>query len=306
MTLLYLNAKQSGSGIREHVPLMIICVGDKGDRMEIIMKTGYHAVYEKDYFEAIDIAKANGFEFVQFDLGVPTFFLDNLKDNDLYEIKNYSKAKGIQLSFHAPGDNVSLFCDYPKINKGNRDQFLSIIEKANRLEARHVTFHTGRYPEFKKSNCMRDDFSLQFADYYAEVLFENILELLRYTNTTFVCFENCGFNSLIMDVLTALIKDNKSLYLAFDIAKAYIKNFELDQEVFQFMKINIDRVREVHIHDYNKKYGKHQIVGDGIIDFTLFKDFLFVDDIFMNFEVRPMLAAKVSKQRLFKGFSMNV
>ena len=57
------------------------------------MKTGYHAIYEKNYFEAIDIAKNNGFEFVQIDLGVPTFFLDNLKDTDLIEIKKYSKDR---------------------------------------------------------------------------------------------------------------------------------------------------------------------------------------------------------------------
>lgn len=146
------------------------------------MKTVYHAIYEKNYFEAIDIAKNNGFEFVQIDLGVPTFFLDDLKDNNLTEIKNYSKERGVQLSFHEPGDNVSLFCDYPKIRKGNIDQFLSILEKANQLEARHVTFHAGQYPEFKKSNCAYDDFSLQFADYYMEILSKNILELLKYTS----------------------------------------------------------------------------------------------------------------------------
>jgi sugar phosphate isomerase/epimerase len=274
--------------------------------MEAInMKTGYHAVYERNYFEAIDVAKNNGFEFVQIDLGVPTFFLDNLKDDDLIEIKNYSKDKGIQLSFHAPGDNVSLFCDYPKIHKGNIDQFLSIVEKANQLDARHVTFHAGQYPKFKKSNCTYDDFSLQFADYYMEVLSKNILDLLKCTQTTLICFENSGFNSLIMKVLDKLIKDDKNLYLALDTAKSYTKKFELDQDVFQFMKNNSKCVREIHIHDVNKEYGRHQIVGDGLVDFNLFKGFLFKDNIFMNFEVRPMQAAKTSKQRLIEMFNEN-
>lgn len=270
------------------------------------MKTGYHAVYESNYFEAIDIAKNNGFEFVQIDLGVPTFFLDNLKDNDLNEIRNYSRDKGVQLSFHAPGDNVSLFCDYPKIHKGNIDQFLSIVDKANQLDARHITFHAGQYPKFKKNNCATDDFSLQFEDYYMEVLYKNILELLKCTQTTLICFENSGFNSLIMKVLDNLIQDDKNLYLTLDTAKSYTKKFELDQEVFQFMLSNSERVREVHIHDFNKEYGRHQIVGDGLVDFILFKDFLFKDNVFMNFEVRPMQSAKISKQRLFEMFNANV
>lgn len=270
------------------------------------MKTGYHAVYENNYFEAIDVAKNNGFEFVQIDLGVPTFFLDSLKDSELTEIKNHSKEQGVQLSFHAPGDNVSLFCDYPKIRQGNIEQFLLIVDKANYLDARHITFHAGQYPEFKKSNCKNDDFSLQFSDYYMEVLYKNIMQLLNSTQTTLICFENSGFNSLIMKVLDTLFKNDKNLYLTLDTAKTYTKKFELDQDVFQFMKSNIERVREIHIHDFNKEYGKHQMVGDGIVDFDIFKDFLFKDNIFMNFEVRPMQAAKTSKQRLIEMFNTNV
>jgi len=48
------------------------------------MKTGYHAVYENNFFEAID----------------------------------YAKNKSVDITFHAPGDNVSLFCDYPLIRDG--------------------------------------------------------------------------------------------------------------------------------------------------------------------------------------------
>ncbi|MHB1455541.1 MAG: sugar phosphate isomerase/epimerase family protein [Armatimonadota bacterium] len=270
------------------------------------VKTGYHAVYESNYFEAINLAKNNGFEFVQFDLGVPTFFLDNLTDNDLNEIKKFSKDNGIELSFHAPGDNVSLFCDYPKIRQGNIDQFLSIIDKANQLDARHITFHTGQYPSFKKSNCLIDDFSLQFADYYMNVLCKNIIELLNCSQTTLICFENSGFNSLIMKVLGDLIKDKRNLYLTLDTAKSYTKNFVLDQDIFEFMIRYSERVREIHIHDFNKEYGGHQIVGDGLVDFNLFKDFLFKNDVFMNFEVRPMQAAKISKQKLIEMFDTNL
>ncbi len=271
------------------------------------MKTGCHAtIYEKSYFEAIDVAKNNGFEFVQFDLGVPTYFLDNLNDNDLVEIKDYSKDKGMRICFHAPGDNVSLFCDYPKIRKGIIDQFLFILEKANKLGARHITFHTGKYPEFKKAIGIYNEHSVQFADYYMDVLYNNILELIKNTQETLICFENCDFNSLNMKVLETLFKNGKNVYLTLDTAKSYTRKFEPDNSSFQFMKNNSERVREIHIHDLSKEYGSHRIVGDGIVDFSLFKDFLFKDEIFMNFEVRPIQAAKTAKQRLFELFNVKI
>ena len=42
------------------------------------MKTGYHAIYSNNFFEGIDDAQENGFNFVQFDLGIPKFFLNDL------------------------------------------------------------------------------------------------------------------------------------------------------------------------------------------------------------------------------------
>jgi hypothetical protein len=37
------------------------------------MKTGYHVVYAKDYFQGIDDARKYGFGFAQFELGVPAY-----------------------------------------------------------------------------------------------------------------------------------------------------------------------------------------------------------------------------------------
>ena len=98
------------------------------------MKTGYHAVYPDSFFGGITDARKYGFDFVQFDLGVPTFFLDGLTKEDLREIKSYAGDNGVEITFHAPGDNVSLFCDYPLIRKGILDEFKLILEKADYTE----------------------------------------------------------------------------------------------------------------------------------------------------------------------------
>ena len=71
------------------------------------------------------------------------------------------------------------------------------------------------------------------------------------------------------------------------------KNSDIDFEK------NKDRIREIHIHGKNDSYGSHQSVGDGYVDFSLFKPF-FNEDAYMNFEVRPVELAKQSKDTLFK------
>ena len=66
------------------------------------LKTGYHAVYAESYFSGIDDAKKYGFDFAQFDLGVPAYFLDELTKEKLLEIKIYAEDSGVEVTFHSP------------------------------------------------------------------------------------------------------------------------------------------------------------------------------------------------------------
>lgn len=267
------------------------------------MITGYHAIYENDYFEAIDNAKKYGFDFVQYDLGVPHFFLDKLTNSELTDIRKYASSKGVTITFHMPGDNVSLFCDYPLIRKGILDQFKKTLEKANLIGARHVTIHAGNYPRFKKSGSKLDDFSASYQTYYENVLYENIKDLINNSGNVLICLENYLFNSVIMNVAERLINEKYALYLTLDIPKIYNKN-KIDEAIFNFMTANIESVREIHIHDMNEAFGSHQIVGTGTIDFSIYKEFIQKDNVFLNFEVRPIEAAYTSKMRLLSNLEL--
>lgn len=77
------------------------------------MKLGYQAVYDSNFFDAIDYASSNGVDFVSFDLNVPKFYIDSLSNEELETIKEYAEKRKVGLAFHAPGDNISLFSDYP-------------------------------------------------------------------------------------------------------------------------------------------------------------------------------------------------
>jgi len=262
------------------------------------MITGFHAVYEKDFFEGINNASENGFDFVQFDLGVPRFFLDDLSVDELIKIRDYAKEKGVVITLHAPGDNVSLYSDYPLIRNGILNQFKMIIEKANILEARHITIHAGFYPMFKKSGTKNDDYSLLYKDHYENVLCENLKELIVSSKKTLICIENHNFSTITINAVKKLINQGYSLFLTLDTAKMYSKNFQLDKEVFDFYKRYNYLVREVHIHDCNEQFGPHQIVGTGVVDFALFKEFIQNENTYTNFEIRPLESAIIAKEIL--------
>lgn len=266
------------------------------------IKTGYHAVYEESYFGGIDSAKKYGFEFAQFDLGVPTYFLHELSAEKLSEIKKYAEENGVEITFHAPADNVGLFYDYPPIRKSVLDEFKRILEKANDLGARHMTFHTGTYSMYPKTGAKADD---SRADYYENILYENLKELTASCGDVLVCVENNGFKPIEIKALQRLIDENGRLFLTLDTAKLYkSSDHSILEDDLAFFERNRERIREIHIHDKNDRFGSHQTVGDGYVDFEMFRPF-FNDDTYLNFEVRPIEAAKQSKDNLFKEVSEN-
>lgn len=262
------------------------------------IKTGYHAVFAKTYFSGIDDAKKYGFDFAQFDLGVPNYFLNGLSSDKLSDIRKYAQESGVEITFHSPGDNVSLFCDYPVIRQGILDEFKLMLENANFLGARHMTFHTGIYPMFKKSRERADDSK---ADYYENVLYDNLKTLIDNSGDVLICVENSGLNHTARKAVQRLINDTEKLYLTLDTAKMYVSNNKLNEDDFGFFEKNKEYIREIHIHDKSDQLGSHQIVGDGYVDFSIFKSFL-NQDTYLNFEVRPVEAAKAAKDNLDKIF----
>lgn len=264
------------------------------------MKTGYHAIYSTDFFNGIDDAYKNDFDFVQFDLGVPKFFLNDLRKKDLEEIRIYASDKNIEITFHAPGDNVSLFCDYPLIRKGILDEFKLILEKANILNARHMTFHAGAYPQFKKSGTKTDD---SYSSYYEDIFYENMKCLMNNRGDILVCMENFGLNQNKIKVIKKLIDEGNPLFLTLDTAKIYSSATELNKDEYEFYLEYKNYIRELHIHDMNKEFGSHQIIGTGMVDFKLFKKFIDYN-VYLNFEVRPVEAASISKNNIIKVWNI--
>ena len=86
-----------------------------------------------------------------------------------------------------------------------------------------------------------------------------------------------------------------------DIAKIY-NGTEINQNDYEFYLEYQDFIREMHIHDRNGEFGQHQTVGSGTVDFKSFQKF-YNEKVYVNFEVRPIEAAVISKDNLIKIWS---
>jgi sugar phosphate isomerase/epimerase len=271
----------------------------------IRMKIGYQAVYDHDYYDAISYAAEHGFDYVQFDLNVPKFYLDELDNRDLDRIRGFTEEKQVGMSFHAPGDNISLFTDYPDIRQGILDHLSMIIAKAERLNARHVTVHPANYPAFRQANPLYDDFEQQYSHYYGQIFYENLRYLTATSETVMVCVENFKFTLLTMNTLETLFHNRIPVYLTWDLPKTYSHELECDETVEAFMLRNQDHIKEIHVHDKKKWGNSHQNVGQGDVDFIKYRELFSLTDVAVTIEVRPREEALKSRDTLLEVLKLS-
>jgi sugar phosphate isomerase/epimerase len=252
---------------------------------------GYHAVYERDFASAIAEAAAHGFQYVQFDLNVPRFYIDRLPRRQLVEIKSRAANSGVRIAFHAPGDNVGLFCDYPLIRRGLLDHIRRILEKANDLDARHLTVHPLQPPSFRRADTLEDGFQEEHADYFKAVFKENIAALAAAAGDVLLLAENCRLGKIAAAALTEILAERDDVFLALDWQKMHSAGPVPDGDQRDFFLAQQGRIRELHLHDMNAAGRSHLKPGQGNLDFTeLFRRF-YNRDQWLTVEVRPFAEA---------------
>ena len=163
---------------------------------------GYHAVFDPNYRDALLYASANGFSYVAFDLNVPRFFLQDLSAAETAEIAGLARDLGVGISFHAPGDNISLFTDYPEIRRGILAHFAFIAERANSMGAARLTVPPGFRPSFRKHGEKGEDYQSEYEAYYGGVFRENPRFLAGLPLA--VCVENQPLDAVAAEALEAL------------------------------------------------------------------------------------------------------
>jgi sugar phosphate isomerase/epimerase len=268
-----------------------------GDSMPIF---GYHAVYERDHQSAIRAAAEQGFGYVQFDLNVPAFYIDRLSRRQLSNIKSEAASRGIRIAFHAPGDNVGLFVDYPLIRKGILDHIKLVLQKANYLNAHHLTVHPLNPPSFRRADTLQDIFQEENHDYFKEVLKENLMRLADASDNVLIIVENCDFQRIAIDALDEMFQEGTDILLALDWAKMHTFDHKIDEKQNQFFLKHRKRIQELHLHDMDSSGRSHLSIGQGSLDYRPLLNRFYDPSQWLTIEVRPFAEAARARGRFLE------
>jgi sugar phosphate isomerase/epimerase len=259
------------------------------------MFVGYQAVYDQSYKDAIDYAAQSGFDYVQFNLRVPRFYLDKMSKSQIIELRDRARDRGVGLALLAMGEDMSLYSDHSPIRKGILEYLTAVVEKAEMLEARHLTVRLADHPTFKKATASTGDFALEYGEYYGRVLHENLSQLAAATGGVMLCVAASSMSTVAKATLDRMFKEASPIYLVWDIASIY-----KDGAAEKYLSERVSHVRELHIYDLAKGSKSNQIVGDGAIDFYRFRHLFSYPNIATTILVRPRENAETSRKRLIR------
>lgn len=208
-----------------------------------------------------------------------------------------SSDYGVGITFHAPGDHIGLFTDYPDIRAGMLEHFSKIIDVAQVLKSHHITFHPLSPPSFRKAATRENAFEKRYFEYFKTVLIDNLRALNAAANGPLICVENHELGTIAVPALSELLLETNQIGLTLDIPKSMETPDHPNSNQQDFFRTHKDRIYELHLHDMDDEIS-HLAPGDGGIDFTRFEVFLNADDPWTTIEVRPSHMAARSKEWL--------
>jgi sugar phosphate isomerase/epimerase len=263
---------------------------------------GYHAVYEQSFSTAIRLARELGFDYVQFDLSVPTFYVTGLSRNEIKSIRSAADGEGVVVTFHAPGDFLSIGIDTPGVRDAVIEHFTRILDVANELGSHHVTFHLGGIPSFRAATKDVTDYATVHGQYYQTVISEDLGRLVDVAGSVLIAIENYRLKPLHLLALAPFLSASTPMRLCMDIAKLHTADKKLDLSDWAFFTANRSKVTELHLH--NSAESSHQPLYEGHINLDEFREWITRDDIWKTIEVRPAEYAAKSLDWLRSRFDI--
>ena len=246
---------------------------------------GYHVVYDKDIYDAIDFAGKNGFGYIVPDLMIPRFFPERFSKAERQHIREAAASKNVSISFHGPSDYLNLATLYPEVRLATLERLKKSLQFARDVGAERFTIHVEPPFDFvfagREGTFLRDNWTA-----YKNAMKLALIELSEYTGDTLLCVENNRLGKMAIEVLQELLPA-KRLFLTWDLPKSHTKNGEPIIEIEDFLMRNIDKVKECHLHDQKPREYSHDAIGVGTIDFTRYLKILLPYDIQFTLEIRP-------------------
>ena len=247
---------------------------------------GYHVVYDKDIYDAINFAREHGFGYIVPDLMIPRFFPERFSKSERHHIREVAASRSVSISFHGPSDYLSLGTLYPEVRQAVLDRMKLCIDFASDVGAERFTFHVEPPFDFvfagREGTFLKDHWTV-----YKDAMKQSLVELGEYApRDVSLCVENNRLGPMATEVLEELLPEGR-LFLAWDIPKSHTARGKAIVEVESFFTRHLDKVKECHLHDQKPGKYSHDILGAGKIDFTRYLRTLLPKDVHFTLEVRP-------------------
>jgi sugar phosphate isomerase/epimerase len=265
---------------------------------------GYHVVYDKDIYDAIDFASKHGFGYIVPDLMVHRFFPERFSPSERRHTREVAEAKGVSISFHGPSDYLSLGSLYPEVRRAVLGRMELCVDFARDLGTERFTIHVEPPFDFvfagREGTFLKDHWAL-----YKDTMKQSLIELAEYAGKDVrLCVENNRLGKMAMEVLEDLLPAG-NLFLAWDIPKSHNANCEPIVEVENFFMRHLEIVKECHLHDQKPRNYSHDMLGAGRIDFSRYLNLLLPQDVHFTLEIRPRKDA-LKSLKLLKNMLMSL
>jgi len=248
---------------------------------------GYHVVYDRDIYDAIDFASDHSFGYVVPDLTVPRFWPEKFRPSELRRIRRYASDHGVSISFHGPSENLNLATPFSEVRCGIFHRMKLCLEMARDLEAERFTIHPS-HPQDFASDGKPGTFIEDHRDIYVDALRESIREIAALGEGVQVCVENEPLTPFVESILEELMAEEENLFLTLDAPKAQDPSKGAPIEhIESFYTRHIHRVREAHLHDRRPGGLFHDVLGFGEVDVGKYLRMLAPHDVHFTLEIRP-------------------
>lgn len=183
-------------------------------------------------------------------------------------------------TLHGAFLDVTVFSDDSLIARASDYRVEQSLTIAKRLGAKGVVFHTNYIANFK-TDSYRDSFVKKNAVYWSE-------KLLKYPDIQIYMENMFDDTPELLVGLAEELKGYKNFGVCFDYAHAHV--FGNPDEIGLWVRTLAPYVKHLHINDNDFRQDLHLAVGDGKIDWKLFKNFYenFFPDATVLIEVNSM------------------
>ncbi len=264
---------------------------------------GYHVVYDRDIFDAIDFASRHGFGYIVPDLMIPRFFPERFSTSKRRRIREVLQSEDVGISFHGPSDYLNVGSLYPDVRRAVMHRMKMCLDLARDVDAERFTIHVHSPFDFvfagTKGNYLEKHWMI-----YKNAMRQGLLEIAEHAQDYIaLCVENDRLSSMVMEVLEEILPTGK-IFLTWDIPKTHNGRGEPIKEVENFLVRHLQEVKECHLHGQELGKPSHDMIGVGKIDFAHYLRILVPEDVYFTVEVRPreeaLRSMKILKVKLRK------